>query len=73
MNFVKSFVFFSSNVSTQLCTSLAREFGVRYSRNTKKYLGLLNVVGCNKKALFLGLKEHMQKKVNGWGAKFLSQ
>lgn len=29
--------------------------------------------GQNNKSSFLGLKEHMQKKVDGWGARFLLQ
>lgn len=46
---------------------------MRHTRNSEKYLGLQNVIGRNKKASFLGLKEQMQKRVEGWGARLLSQ
>lgn len=72
VSFEKSFVFFSSNVPSHLCLSLSTELGMRHSRNLEKYLRLPNVIGRSKKASFLSLKVRMQKKVDGWGARFLS-
>lgn len=46
---------------------------MHHSRNTEKYLDLSNVVRHNKKALFPGLKDRMQKRVDGWSARLLSQ
>lgn len=62
VNFDKVLVFFSMNILARLCTTLTRELGVHHSCNTEKYFGLSNVVGHNKKALVLSLKDRMQKK-----------
>lgn len=72
-NFENSSILYSLNVSIHLCTLIARELGVRHFKNFKKYLRLSNVIRCNKKASLLGLMERMQKKVDGWGARFLLQ
>lgn len=45
---------------------------MRYSNNPERYLGLPNIIGCNKKASFMGLKEQMKKRIDGWCMKFLS-
>lgn len=73
VNFDKSSVFFSTNIIENLYRMLAMMLGVRHSKNPEKHLGLLNVVGRNKKASFIGLKDGMQKKVDGWYVRFLSQ
>lgn len=71
VNFDKSSSFFNANVSKGSRHDLARNLGVRYSNNLERYSGFSNSVGHNKKASFLGLKDRMQKKVDGWCTKFV--
>lgn len=46
-------------MSFSSCHALAMDLGVSHSRNPEKYLGLLNVVGQNKKATLGSLKDRM--------------
>lgn len=51
---------------------VTREFGVRYSNNSEKYLRLPNMVGKGKRASFLGLKDRMKKHIDSCSTRFLS-
>lgn len=59
VNFNKSSIFFSANVSEIRRCDLASNLGVKYSNNPERYLGLRNMVRRKKKLFFMGLKERM--------------
>ncbi|KAA3477539.1 reverse transcriptase [Gossypium australe] len=61
-----------SNVSEQRREQIANLLGVRTSRDPKKYLGLANIVGRDKK-MFQILEDKMIGKIRGWSARFLSR
>lgn len=73
MNYKKSTVLFSSNTIELERALITRELGVHYSKNSKKYLGLPNVVGKEKKDSFLVLKDRMKKHIDSWSTWFLSE
>ena len=47
--------------------------GVPVVQQYEKYLGLLSLVGHNKKESFTYIKQRVWKKLQGWEAKLLSQ
>lgn len=65
VNFIKSTIFFSLNTSKENMGIVSRSLGMRYSQNPKKYLGLPNVVGRRKKALFQTLKVRVKMRIKG--------
>ncbi|GMI86859.1 hypothetical protein HRI_002355200 [Hibiscus trionum] len=72
VNYNKSAIFFSGNVSQSLTNSISNLFNVRVSVNPEKYLGLPNLIGRNKKAAFASLTDKMNKKTDSWSTRFLS-
>lgn len=60
INFQKSEVSFSANVSSQLCSNLSSRLGVREALGSGMYLGLPFLAGRNKRATFNFIKEHVQ-------------
>lgn len=73
VNVEKSSIFFTTNIKDNERLQFSNSLGVRFSKNPKKYLDLPNMVGQMKKASFQNLKDIMQKKVDGWSFRFLSQ
>lgn len=67
--FGKSSVFFKESIYLLISTELR----VRHSTNPKKYLGLSNLVGRNKKSSFQTLKDRIKMRIDGWATKYLSQ
>ncbi|KAA3486677.1 reverse transcriptase [Gossypium australe] len=47
--------------------------GVRSSNDPERYLELPNLVGRRKKASFQSLKDRLQKRIDNWSIKHLSQ
>lgn len=46
---------------------------MQFSSNLEKYLGLSNMVGKRKKALFKILKDRVKQRIEGLNTRFLSQ
>ncbi|KAA3461536.1 reverse transcriptase [Gossypium australe] len=73
VNFENSTVFYSSNTSNDNRVLISRLLGVQYSNDPEKYLGLLTMVGRKRKTSFLGLKDRVNKRIDGWSTRFPSQ
>ena len=68
----KTNIFFSSNTSPQVQTSIQQLLGVSTIYQYEKYLGLPALVGRAKKQSFIYLKERVWRKLQGWKEKLLS-
>ncbi|KAA3476719.1 reverse transcriptase [Gossypium australe] len=72
INFDKSMVFFSANVSEQDRNLVFQNLRVRCSNDPEKYLGLLNIVGRKKKLAFQVLKDRLKQRINSWSIRHIS-
>lgn len=72
INFDKSSVSFSHNVSMELQDSLAMVLSVNRVDKHDKYLGLPMEISYSKVEAFSFIKEKVQKKLSGWKEKCLS-
>lgn len=72
VNFGKSSVAFSANVTPYNQETLAGFLGVLLVERHKRYMGLSTCVGKNKKQMFLYIKEIVAQRLNGWKSKLLS-
>ena len=72
VNFGKSSVAFSANMSPYNQGLLAGFLGVQLVEWHKRYLGLPTCVGKNKKRTFSYIKERVVHRLNGWKSKLLS-
>ena len=66
-------MFFSKATLVERKLEIIDFLGVSEVREYDKYLGLLAVVGRNKKASLNFIKERMWNKLQGWKEKLLSQ
>ena len=66
-------MFFSKATLVERKLKIIDFLGVSEVREYDKYLGLLAVVGRNKKASLNFIKERMWNKLQGWKEKLLSQ
>lgn len=57
-------MFFSINTSMENLFQVTQGLRVRISSNSEKYLGLLNMVGRNKKAASQVLKDRLKKRID---------
>ena len=73
INFAKITLFFSKNVSDLTKETIKNLLGVVEIKEYEKYLGLLAVVGRNKKASLNYIKDRVWGKLQGWKKKLLSQ
>ncbi|KAK8649880.1 hypothetical protein V6N13_139533 [Hibiscus sabdariffa] len=73
VNYEKSSVFFSSNVSLEKQADVCRTLGVSSVINPETYLGLLSIVGRNKNKAFRYLTDRFATRIQWWGSKSLSQ
>lgn len=73
LNVDKSSAFFSKNVPGPLKFELCQKLGFSEANERSLYLGLPNIVGKNKSALFGYMKDKMQDHIQGWGKKLLSK
>lgn len=73
INREKTNIFFSSNTSQPIQSCIQQLLGVPTITQYEKYLRLPSLVGREKKRSFIYLKERVQKKLQGWKEKLLSQ
>ena len=73
LNKDKTAVFFSRNTSREARCNIQTLSGVPISQCYDTYLGLPDLVGRSRNWEFQNIKERVNKRVNDWKAKFLSQ
>ncbi|KAL0362331.1 UNVERIFIED_CONTAM: hypothetical protein Scaly_1188300 [Sesamum calycinum] len=73
INMQKSAIVFNKNTDPQVRGILAGRIGVEVVNKHEKYLGLPTVGGRSKREMFVSLKNRAWSKMQGWGAKRLSQ
>ena len=73
VNRMKTNLFFGKSVSEDTKNSIKDFLGVPEIKEYEKYLGLLAVVGRNKKESLIFIKERIWGKLQGWKEKLLSQ
>ena len=66
-------IFFSKSTNEDTRDHIKLALGVEEIKQYEKYLGLPSLVGKNKKASFNYIKERVQRKIQGWKEKLLSQ
>lgn len=72
INFQKSSIFFSPNLSLEAATEINRGVGIPMTDNLGKYLGMKLAHGRHSGLLYSDLLEKITKKMDGWKAKCLS-
>lgn len=72
MNFAKSELSFSSNVSEERREEIQESLGVVEVEKHEKYLGLPTMVGRSKKVIFTHVQDRIWKKLKRWKEKSLS-
>ena len=73
INVDKSSVFFSKNTPSRLKNDLCHRLRFKEANDGSLYLGLPNIIGRNKSAIFGYLKEKLQDRTQGWDKKTLSK
>ncbi|XP_074374457.1 uncharacterized protein LOC141714861 [Apium graveolens] len=73
INFQKSGVFFSTNVTRDKRAEISQILEVHVDITNTKYLGLPSLVGRSRKIMFNYLKENANKRIRGWQTKPMSQ
>jgi hypothetical protein len=73
LNFQKTAIIFSQNVSLEKRSEILQLFGLLEANRFDSYLGLPSLVGRSKMQAFASIKERVGKKLNNWKVKFLSQ
>ncbi|GAU24016.1 hypothetical protein TSUD_328180 [Trifolium subterraneum] len=73
INFTKSEVFFSRNLSIAAQEDLSKIMGVRHVLGTGTYLGPPSMIGRKKKEVFAYLKDRIWKRINSWRGRALSR
>uniref|UniRef100_A0A803QF26 Reverse transcriptase domain-containing protein n=1 Tax=Cannabis sativa TaxID=3483 RepID=A0A803QF26_CANSA len=73
VNFSKSSVFFSTNISDAMRTRLCGILGMARANEHSTYLGLPCTMGRNKDAILGFLKDKMQQRIQSWEGKLLSK
>ncbi|XP_019190337.1 PREDICTED: uncharacterized protein LOC109184754 [Ipomoea nil] len=73
INYDKSAICFSANVSQPIRDGVVQILGVAEGNTTGKYLGLPSLVGRKKREILGYLKERILTRVRSWNSKFLSR
>lgn len=73
VNFNKSTIFFNRNTKEEDQLNISRTMDIKISTNTKKYLGLPNIVGRSRKASFQYIKDKIITHIDSWSNRVLSQ
>ena len=73
LNRNKTALFFSKSTLGDMQRQIMKILGVTELKQYAKYLGLLAMVGRNKRASFDHLKQKIWKRLQGWEGKLLSQ
>ncbi|KAA3488137.1 reverse transcriptase [Gossypium australe] len=72
VNYDKSLIYFSANVSDEVKEDITSLLGVRVASNPEKYLGLPMMVGRRKTWAFANFIDRFRKRVEGWSLRYLS-
>jgi hypothetical protein len=73
LNAAKTSIFFSKNTSLEIKELISTSVGILVLASFDKYLGLPAMVGRSKTHTFKSICSRVQKKIDGWNEKFLSQ
>jgi hypothetical protein len=73
LNAAKTSIFFSKNTSPEIKDLICTSVGIPVLASFDKYLGLPAMVGRSKTRTFKSICSRVQKKIDGWKEKFLSQ
>lgn len=73
VNFLKSGVFYSSNVSRDKQQEISAILGVYNDIISSNYLGLPSLIGRSKKRVLGFLKDRVTKRIDGWKSKPISR
>lgn len=73
INSGKSSIFFSKNAPNSIKHDLCTKLNFVEASEHSSYLGLFNIVGRNKYAIFGFIKEKLKAKIQGWDHKSLSK
>lgn len=73
LNRNKTGLFFSKSTRSLITDQIKAALGVQEIKQYEKYLGLPSLVGKNKKASLLYIKERVEAKLQGWKEQLLSQ
>ena len=73
INFQKSGIFFSRNVSPNSRDLVTSILGVQSNLNIGGYMGLPSLIGKSKREVFGFLKDILRSRTQGWQNKLLSQ
>ncbi|XP_074374116.1 uncharacterized protein LOC141714498 [Apium graveolens] len=73
VNFGKSSIFFSSNITASNREEVCRELQMNEADERSKYLGLPNMLGRKKSALLDFLKDKVHNRVRNWDGRFIAK
>ena len=73
LNRSKTGLFFNKSTPPLITDQINHALGVQKIKQYEKYLGLPSLVGRNKKASLLYIKERVEAKLQGWKKQLLSQ
>jgi hypothetical protein len=73
LNKEKTSIFFSKNTQHTTKEHIISIAGINSTRRYERYLGLPSLVGKSRMAAFMGIKNRIWERINGWKEKFLSQ
>ena len=73
VNFNKSSVSFSANVSATVASQICSILAVNSTTNYGAYLGLPSFVGRRKKDVFNFIRDKVWKRLQGWNKRMLSR
>ena len=73
VNLAKSTIFFSHNTLTPICIQIFGLMNIAEVDATSSYLGLTNILGKNKVAIFWFLRDKRLKRINSRVCHFLSR
>jgi hypothetical protein len=72
LNRTKTSIFFSRNTRRGAKEHILSIAGINSTRRYEKYLGLPSLVGRSRMEAFMGIKDRIWQRINGWKEKFLS-
>jgi hypothetical protein len=73
LNSAKTAIFFNKNTGRAFKDHIQSVMGVAVTKGYEKYLGLLALVVHSKLKAFASIQECVQKLLDGWNERFLSQ
>lgn len=73
MNRNKSLIFYSTNVLQYNKDSIAQWLQMAEANEHSTYLGLPNVIGRNKSALLVFLKDKVDSRIRSWDGNYISR